>query len=189
MNIPAVLAAAFLLAAAAEAGCAGGCAGREAPSVSTAWSGDARAPMRLILVSPSHNYGGPLWMAIEMDIAEGWFVYAAATDAAAGLSLEWTGSENLAPPVLRWPPPVTVDDRGKPTLAWTGHVILPISVAPLQPDRDMRIGLAVSYAVCGEVCRPGYALQSIPISAAPAVVPAAGARHAAAIAAVLVQPR
>ena len=68
----AAIAFAALFPGAAFAGCTGGCSGGEAPSVSTAWSGDAKAPTRLILVSPSHNYGGPLWMAIEMDIAKGW---------------------------------------------------------------------------------------------------------------------
>ncbi|MFO1236110.1 MAG: protein-disulfide reductase DsbD family protein [Alphaproteobacteria bacterium] len=185
----AAIAFAALFSGAAFAGCTGGCSGGEAPSVSTAWSGDAKAPTRLILVSPSHNYGGPLWMAIEMDIAKGWFVYADPTSSAAGLALGWTGSENLAPPVLRWPSPAVVDDRGKPVKAWTGHVILPISVSPLEPERDIRVGLTVSYAVCGEVCRPGYAVHAIRISAAPAEVPPAGSRHAAAIAGVLMEPR
>ena len=91
--------------------------------------------------------------------------------------------------MLRWPSPAVVDDRGKPVKAWTGHVILPISVSPLEPERDIRVGLTVSYAVCGEVCRPGYAVHAIRISAAPAEVPPAGSRHAAAIAGVLMEPR
>lgn len=181
MKLAAALAGALLLILPARAGCPDGC-GREAPSVSTSWSGDAKAPLRLILASPSHGYGGPLWIAIEMDVADGWFVYASTTDAAAGPALEWNGSANLGPPVLRWPTPQTVTLDGKPTPVYRGRVVLPISVSPLQPDQDIELGLTVSYAVCGEVCRPGYAVHRIRISAAPLPVPAAAARHAAVIA-------
>lgn len=182
MKFAVALACAFLFLWPARAGCPDGCAGHEAPSVSTSWGGDAKAPMRLILASPSHAYGGPLWIALELDIADGWVVYASASDAAAGPTLEWGGSANLAPPALRWPPPETVllDDR--PTPVYRGRVVLPISVSPLQPDADIQLGLTVNYAVCGEVCRPAVAVHHVRIYAAPMPVPSAAARHAATIA-------
>lgn len=182
MKLAAALACALLLIAPARAGCPDGCGRQEAPSVSTSWSGDAKAPMRLILASPSHGYGGPLWIAIEIDVADGWFVYASTADAAAGPALEWSGSSNLGPPVLRWPPPELVRVDGRATAVYRGRVVLPISVSPLQPDQDIALGLTVSYAVCGEVCRPGYAVHRIRIFAAPMPVPSAAARHAAVIA-------
>ena len=182
MKFAAALAGALLFVLPVRAGCPDGCGRQEAPSVSTSWSGDAKAPTRLILASPSHGYGGPLWVAIEMDIADGWYVYASTSDAAAGPALEWNGSSNLAAPVLRWPKPDTVLLDGKPTLVYHGRVVLPISVSPLQPDADIQLGLTVNYAVCGEVCRPGTAVHHVRIYAAPMPVPSAAARNAAVIA-------
>lgn len=140
------------------------------------------APSRIILASPSHGYGGPVWVAIQFDVANDWFVYASTTDEAAGPKLEWRGSANLAPPVLRWPPPETRMVDGKPTKVYRGKVTLPVGVAPLDPAADIEIGLTLTYAVCGEVCRPATAVHTIRLSAAPTEVPAACRRQAAEIA-------
>ncbi|MCC6919015.1 MAG: hypothetical protein IT548_07405 [Alphaproteobacteria bacterium] len=156
-------------------------------SPSTAWSGDAMAPTRIILATPSHGYGGPVWVAIEMDVADGWFVFANATDEAAGPQLEWRGSVNLAPPVTRWPRPVTRSVNGKPTPVYRKHVVLPVSIAPLDPGADVELGLTLTYAVCGEVCRPATAVHRIRLSAAPVEVPGVCARQAAQIARALAE--
>lgn len=143
------------------------------------------APSRLIVANPSHGYGGPVWIAIEFDIADGWFVYASATDEAAGPQLEWRGSANLAPPVLRWPAPDTRPIDGKSTNVYRGDVLLPVSVGPLDAASDIEIGLTLNYAVCGEVCRPAVAVHTIRLTAAPVELPPVCARQAADIAEVL----
>ena len=71
---------------------------------------------------------------------------------------------------------------GKDVAVYRGHAILPVAIAPLQPEGDIRIGLRLSYAVCGEVCRPGYAVHSISILAAPTPVTAGAAEQAERIA-------
>lgn len=178
----AALVAAALLAPVSRAGCEAGCAKQDTVSASTAWSGDAMAPSRIILATPSHGYGGPVWIAIQLDVADGWYVYASPTDEAAGPKLEWRGSTNLAPPALRWPPPETRQIDGKPTRVYRGRVTLPVSIAPLDPGVDIGVGLTLTYAVCGEVCRPATAVHAIRLSAAPVDVPGACIRQAAEIA-------
>lgn len=179
--------AALLLAPVVHAGCSGDCARQESAEISTSWSGDARAPTRLILSSPSHAHGGQVWTAIEINIAEGWFVYADTGPEQAGPRLEWSGSANLAAPVMRWPRPERITLDGKEIAVYRGHVVLPVAVSPLQPDGDIRIGLRLSYAVCGEVCRPGYGVHTISIVAAPAPLTDAAAQQAARIAEALAQ--
>lgn len=180
MKFLACIAAAAFFAAPARAGCDAGCAG--APSVATAWGGDAEAPTRLILATPSHSYGGPIWAAIEIDIADGWFIYASSANAKAGPVLEWAGSQNLAPAALRWPQPETVMIEGNAVAIYRGHVVLPVSIAPVDTARDIMLSLNLSYAVCGEVCRPGQAMHAITVSAAPVAVPDAAERNARLIA-------
>lgn len=180
------LAAAF--AWPASAGCEGDCR-RAVVDVATAWSGDAKAPTRLIMASPSHGYGGPVWAAIEINVEEGWYVYATAAEGGAAPTLEWDGSLNLAPPALVWPPPETAAPQGSPLKVYRGHVILPVSIAPLQPDRDVEVGLRFTYAVCGEVCRPGFAVHRIRVHAAPVHVPAICERFALLIAQALQRAR
>ncbi|MFT3809416.1 MAG: protein-disulfide reductase DsbD N-terminal domain-containing protein [Micropepsaceae bacterium] len=185
MKWPVLSLALVALAPAAHAGCHGECARKDSAAVATQWSGDAKAPTRLILSSSSHGHGGPVWIAVEMQIADGWFVYADTRREQAGPQLEWSGSSNLAAPVLRWPPPEWITLDGKEVAVYRGHAVLPVAVSPLQPEGDIRIGLRLSYAVCGEVCRPGYAVHTISLSAAPAPVTAAAAEQAARIAAAL----
>ncbi len=170
------------VAPSAWAGCAGDCSRQESAEIATSWSGDAKAPTRLILSSSSHAHGGQVWIALEMNIAEGWFVYADAQREQAGPRLEWSGSSNLAAPVMRWPKPEIIRLDGKDVAVYRGHAILPVAIAPLQPEGDIRIGLRLSYAVCGEVCRPGYAVHSISILAAPTPVTAGAAEQAERIA-------
>jgi DsbC/DsbD-like thiol-disulfide interchange protein len=182
MSRLAVLAVVLMLAPAADAGCGGDCPRHESADVATSWSGDAKAPTRLILSSSSHGHGGQVWIAVEMNIAEGWFVYADMRHGQAGPQLEWSGSSNLSAPVLRWPAPEWIELDGKKVAVYRGHTVLPVAVGPLQPDDDIRVGLRLSYAVCGEVCRPSYAVHTISILAAPTAVTAAAAEQAARIA-------
>lgn len=166
----------------ADAGCAGDCPRQEAAGAATAWSGDARAPTRIIMSATSHAHGGQVWIAVEMNVEDGWFVYADTRREQAGPRLEWIGSSNLAAPVLRWPPPEWIRLDGKKVAIYRGRTVLPVAVSPLQPEADMRIALRLSYAVCGEVCRPGFAVHKITITANPAPVTAAAAQQAARIA-------
>ena len=171
-----------------RAGCsATPCSHQQSAELSTQWTGDAKAPSRLILASPSHGYGGPVWIAIEMDIADGWFVYATDQKDGSGPVLEWSGSVNLAPPALRWPAPQHITENGKPIAVYRGHVLLPVSIAPIRSDGDIQLGLTMTYAVCGEVCRPAYAVHRIVLSAAPVAATDAARGHARAIAAALEQ--
>jgi suppressor for copper-sensitivity B len=172
----------------AEAGCnAVPCAQQKSAELSTVWSGDANAPSRLILASASHGYGGPVWIAIEMDIADGWFVYATDQKDGAGPRLEWSGSVNLGPPALRWPTPGQMIENGKTIPVYRGHVVLPVSIAPIRADGDIMLGLTMSYAVCGEVCRPAHGVHRILLAAAPVPQTDAARSYARAIAAALEQ--
>lgn len=182
MKSPVPLIVLLSFAPPAWAGCAGDCPRQESAEVATSWSGDARAPTRLILSSSSHAHGGQVWIAVEINIADGWFIYADAQHDQTGPRLEWSGSANLAAPVIRWPKPEWITLDGKQVAVYRGHAVLPVAVSPLQPESDIRIGLRLSYAVCGEVCRPGYAVHSISILAAPTAVTAAAAEQAARIA-------
>ncbi len=181
MKLPALVLAAFAFLPTAEAGCHADCQRKDA-GIATQWSGDAKAPTRIILSSSSHGHGGQVWIAVEMKIAEGWFVYADTRREQAGPQLEWSGSSNLAAPVLRWPPPEWITLDGKEVAVYRGHTVLPVAISPLQPEGDIQLGLRLSYAVCGEVCRPGYAVHTITLTAAPTPVTAAAAEQAARIA-------
>lgn len=161
----------------ADAGCVTGCARQEASAVATEWNGDAQAPTRLILSTPSHALGEPVWIALEIKVADGWYVYATPNSDAAP-KLEWAGSTNLAAPALQWPSPELVNVNGRQKQVYKNHVILPISVAPLHPAQDIVIGLHVTYAVCADVCRPGEAVHNIRIAATPLTPPPAAQRQA-----------
>lgn len=169
---------AAMFASPATAGCDGDCRRPADVEVATAWAGDGKAPTRLILATPTHGYGGPIWAAIEIDVKDGWYVYATAAEDGAAPELEWEGSVNLAPPALVWPPPETAAPQGSPVAVYRGKVVLPISIAPIQPDKDIEIGLRFTYAVCGEVCRPGFAVHRIRVFARPVRAPAICERFA-----------
>lgn len=182
MKVWLFLLAALVFTPPASAGCADGCPGRQTPEVATSWSGDSEAPARIILATPSHGYGGPIWAALEIDVADGWVIYAASASDGAAPELQWGGSVNLAPVARRWPAPEHVMLEGKKTAVFRRHVVLPLSIAPVEPGEDIQLQLTLSYAVCGEVCRPASSVHRIRIHAAPVTVPEVAERYARMIA-------
>ncbi len=170
-------------AAPAAAQCAPACEDRASAAVDTAWSGDPRAPTRLIMAGPSHADGGAVWGGLEIRLAEGWFTYwRTPGEAGAPPRFDWGGSRNLGVAAVRWPAPSRETIDGREVNVYRGHIVLPIRFAPSQADAETEIALRLHYAVCGEVCRPAVAEHRIRLSARPRPAPDIAARHAALIA-------
>ena len=167
LRLAAVLGAALLSSApVADAGCAAPCDGAM-PSASP-WSGDPNAPSRLILAHPSHQGGAAIWAGLEIKIADGWFTYwRTPGEAGAGPRFDWGGSRNLGIAAVRWPAPEIETSDGREMNVYRHHVVLPVRLAPSAGDADMDVELRFSYAVCGEVCRPAFAMHRVRVSAKP----------------------
>jgi suppressor for copper-sensitivity B len=172
--VPALLAASALLAVPAVA------EGGIGP-----WVAADEAEIRLVSAAPSVAPGAAsLSLGLEVKLAEGWRIYWR-TPGASGFppQLDWSGSANLAAPVLRWPVPVRFTLHGQESYGYTGHVLFPLTARLERPGEAAKLRLALAYLVCREVCIPGEALLALDLGPGPASATEAAAAIAAARAA------
>ncbi len=157
--------AALILAAWAMAG-----AWQEGHAESSAWSSaalDAKAvPARLRLLSGGVAASAPeaLLLGLEFELLKGWKVYwRTPGDAGYPPEIDWTGSENLTAPRMRWPAPERFHVLGLETLGYRDAVLFPIEARLQDVAGPVRLRAKISYLVCDEICIPGEATLSLDI--------------------------
>lgn len=167
--------AALIFAAWAMAG-----AWQEGHAESSAWSSaalDAKAaPARLRLLSGGVATSAPkaLLLGLEFELLKGWKVYwRTPGDAGYPPEIDWTGSENLTAPRMRWPAPERFHVLGLETLGYRDAVLFPIEARLQEVAGPVRLRAKISYLVCDEICIPGEAALALDI-------PEAGLRPGAA---------
>lgn len=67
---------------------------------------------------------------------------------------DWSGSENVANVQVLWPAPHRFSDGLGVSIGYSQDVVLPLHVTAKDPGKPVRLALALSYAVCKEVCVP-----------------------------------
>jgi DsbC/DsbD-like thiol-disulfide interchange protein len=106
-------------------------------------------------------------LAIRLD--PGWRTYwRAPGETGIPPRFDWSGSENIAEVELLWPTPEVLSSAGFEYLGFTGALVLPIRVVPVDPGLPTHVEVTVDYGVCSNVCVPTTArLSAELVSAAP----------------------
>lgn len=131
----------------------------------SAWSGDRDAPTRLIVSGVHDAGGGGFWAAVEIRIMPGWYLYAHQPGSdGAGLTIDVVRSDNVAGVFVLWPAvqPAAQNVSGQSVLS--GDVVIPVRVQPRHRDRDVVLEVKLTYAVCGEICRPAETTHRLRIA-------------------------
>lgn len=106
---------------------------------------------------------------IAFRLAPGWKTYwRSPGDAGYPVSVDWSGSENLAAADLAWPAPHRFTLFGLDTFGYADEVILPVALRPESPGQPIHAVAQVSYLICKEVCIPGEARLTLDLPAGPA---------------------
>jgi suppressor for copper-sensitivity B len=144
-------------------------------AAATGWSGDDHSAARLITASDAVGTAKALEAGLEIRLAPGWHAYwRTPGDAGVPPSIEWAGSGNLARAEIAWPAPARYSLQGFETAGYRDHVVLPITLLPVQPGHPLDLHAAVSWAACANICVPYSANFELRLPAGPGV-PAAEA--------------
>ncbi|MFN0262621.1 protein-disulfide reductase DsbD domain-containing protein [Tepidamorphus sp. 3E244] len=126
------------------------------------WSQGGYARVRLI------NAGNPepgVWRAgLEIDLKDGWKTYwRSPGETGVPPIFDWTPSDGVASVEVHWPTPVRFVDSGLTSIGYKGDVVLPIEIRTTG-DTPPKLDLALSYAVCSDICVPEEATVTLDLS-------------------------
>jgi thiol:disulfide interchange protein len=114
--------------------------------------------------------GRPFWMALHLNLEEGWHVYwKNPGDAGIPLKVEWKLPEGFEAGPLQWPFPEKFTVADMVGFGYKGEVILLSQVTPpAQLDSHAQLGIEaqVKWLVCSSLtCQPGSANAILPLKA------------------------
>ncbi len=68
---------------------------------------------------------------------------------------DFAGSRNVSEVEVLWPAPDIFDDgAGGRVIGYSGQIVLPLHIAPSEPNQPVRLQLDLDYAVCEKLCIP-----------------------------------
>ncbi len=136
---------------------------RPALAAATPWVDSDYAQVRLIAAW----HGTGLRAGLQFRIDAGWKTYwRSPGDSGIPPRIEWSGSENVLTPVVRYPIPHRVETFGFQTLVYENQVVLPIEFPAAQGAEKLHLRANIDYAVCREICVPMHAELSLEIDPA-----------------------
>ena len=123
-----------------------------AEAFSSPWAPGLKSSARLIA-------GDQGWAGVEIKLASGTLTYwRDPGDAGLPPSFEFSGSINVAAPIILYPAPKRIrEPDGSQALGYEGSVIFPFAVTRTNPDREASLTLKLNYAVCEKICVPAEA--------------------------------
>jgi len=108
-------------------------------------------------------------VGLRFQLAEGWKTYwRSPGDAGYPVSVDWTGSQNLAAAEFSWPAPHRFTLFGLQTFGYSDEVVFPIKVRPEKVGEPVHLAAQIRYLVCKDVCIPGEARLALELPAGPA---------------------
>ena len=111
-------------------------------------------PIRLVAGSNKAN-DTRLRAGIEIKMQPGWKTYwRYPGDSGVPPHFDFSGSENLKDAKVLYPAPHLFTDETGQSLGYKGDVILPVSVAPENAGKPVRLRMKIDYAVCEKLCVP-----------------------------------
>lgn len=124
-----------------------------APAMALAQGADALTEARLL---PGwRTEAGTRMAAVSLVLAPGWKTYwRAPGDAGIPPVFDWSGSQNLASVTIHWPRPEVFEVNGLHSIGYHDRVVLPIEVAPRDPEKPVRLQGSLTLGICRDICVP-----------------------------------
>jgi suppressor for copper-sensitivity B len=151
-----------------------------------------QSAVRLISATAAVGTASELRAGLEFDLQPGWKTYwRSPGDAGFPVSVDWSGSTNVAAADLSWPVPHRFSLFGLDTFGYEDRVVLPVAVRPATVGEPVVLDAKVNYLVCHDICIPYDAHVRLELPSGPATptefaqsinrfvaqVPGGGARH------------
>ncbi len=124
--------------------------------------GESAARSRLLLVAGEET---ALQGGLEIAMEEGWHTYwRVPGDAGIPPQLDFSSSSNLANVTVSYPFPERYHDGSALSLVYWGHVTLPLTVEPIDPDLPVTLAVNARFGVCDVICIPAKATMSVTLA-------------------------
>ena len=68
----------------------------------------------------------------------------------------FNGSENVKQADVSFPVPTRITEEGLSAFGYTGQVVFPVAVTPIDPSKPSTLQADVTYAICNKICVPGH---------------------------------
>ncbi len=138
-----------------------------ARAASTAWIGDERAAVRLVMATDAVGHGSHVEAGLEFRFGDGWHgAWRSPGDAGLAPTFDWSGSDGLVLESIAWPAPRRLTVGDLQTFVYESGVVLPLRFAR-RGDGAAHLRLRLVHAVCGEVCVPYRATLELALPAGP----------------------
>lgn len=123
-----------------------------AQTARSAWADAAYSHARL---AAGGDLGKALLAGVQIRMEPGWKTYwRVPGDAGVPPLLDWSASVNAAAIEVEWPAPTRHVDAYATTIGYTDEVVFPVLVTPADPAKPVSLHLALTYAVCSDICLP-----------------------------------
>jgi len=101
---------------------------------------------------------------IRIALEPGWKTYWRAPGAG-GIAprFDWSGSKNLKSVAFIWPAPKVYDTYGSVTIGYSGELVLPVVMQPVDPSQPIEARLDMAFGVCSDMCIPAEASMAAQI--------------------------
>lgn len=130
------------------------------------WSETPQAKVRLVSAVSGSAGLRSVPAGLQIRLAPGWKTYwRSPGDAGLPVSLDWSGSANLAGAEMAWPAPRRFTLFGLDTFGYEDEVVFPIALRPADPGKPLSLRLKVSYLVCEKICIPQAAALTLDLPA------------------------
>lgn len=147
------------------------------------WAGPADGVVELEILEGWRTDSGTHMAGLQVRLAPGWKTYwRAPGDGGIPPRFGWQGSQNIAGAAFHWPVPDVSHQNGMRSIGYSDVVVIPVEVSVPNAGADARMRGQVQIGVCDEICVP--VLLDFD-----AILPAAGGRDPAIVAALLDRPR
>src|SRR5215475_2139448 len=129
------------------------------------WDGEARSAIRLIAGSSATPERAPIRAGIEIRLKNGWHTYwRYPGDAGVPPRFDFAGSQNVKSVEVLWPAPQRIPERGLVVIGYTGDIVLPLAIVPLNSGEPVKLRLKLDYAVCETLCVPAEGKAELTLS-------------------------
>ncbi|WP_425450418.1 protein-disulfide reductase DsbD family protein [Virgifigura deserti] len=133
------------------------------------WAHTDQTAVRLVSAVAGVGDLDAIPLGLQFTLKPGWKTYwRSPGDAGIPVTVDWTGSENLASADMAWPVPHRFTLFGLDTFGYEREVVFPIAVRPTRAGEPVRLRAAVNYLVCEQICIPHQTVLALDLPAGPA---------------------
>lgn len=133
-------------------------------AASSEWAEEQQTAARFIAGRDALGEEGRVRAGLEFSLQPHWKVYwRSPGDAGYPPQLDFTGSENVSTTELSWPTPERFSVIGLETLGYEDEVVLPFTLAAIDPTKPAKLVARLNYLTCNDVCIPYEATLSMTV--------------------------